>query len=533
MIILAALFVQSGAESVSLSEEFKMKRDYLKILQKYDKNLANTACRTRELIEKSGENIGSAESVLDTILYAEIPALILFVEWVLKQAVENGKQRLYFLARDGYLMHHMAERLCRERMLPVECRYLYGSRYAWRVPVYHLDWEGCVDKMCLGGLNVTFLSMMKRGGLDEREACRVAESYWPGLTGKEMDVRLREPVRYAKLGYWKSRFLVDTALRDTIYRKSKAAFQTAAAYLEQEGLTDGTDYAVVDSGWVGSIQQTLNLLLHSMGCRGIGLTGYYYGLYSYPNRTGDMQYHAWYFSPDRGIKNKVFFNNCLFECIFSSPEGSCAGYEYDGSKLSYRPIFDSSQSLNRSHMNATEVIMDYFLEVYAKETGTFRSADRRKSLEQRQFLTACWCSIASRLAKCTGISLNSSKRCSRALWKSFMINPDKEEAQYYGNLQFTDDVTAEGVNRLAAELSDEDLKNKRVLNRMLELLGVRKKNESRFSAWMEGSILLYGKHQKRDLRNEIVHKWLLYGGKQVIMARKRAIKNKNENKNRK
>ena len=42
---------------------------------------------------------------------------------------------------------------------------------------------------------------------------------------------------------------------ERIYEKSDAAYETTIGYLRQEGLLDNVRYAIVDSGWVGTIQK--------------------------------------------------------------------------------------------------------------------------------------------------------------------------------------------------------------------------------------------------------------------------------------
>lgn len=54
-----------------------------------------------------------------------------------------------------------------------------------------------------------------------------------------------------------------------------------AGYLQQEGLLEEVPDAIVDSGWVGSMQMALNEVLASMG-RTKPLEGYYWGLYARP-----------------------------------------------------------------------------------------------------------------------------------------------------------------------------------------------------------------------------------------------------------
>ena len=58
------------------------------------------------------------------------PLLVGFVSWVLQDAKAQGLERLYFVARDGQVLHKIAQALKPE----LEVRYLYGSRQAWYIP---------------------------------------------------------------------------------------------------------------------------------------------------------------------------------------------------------------------------------------------------------------------------------------------------------------------------------------------------------------------------------------------------------------
>ena len=80
------------------------------------------------------------------------PALSAFTRWVLGRAGEEGISRLYFLARDGWFPFRLARRLAAAWDLPVECRYLYGSRLAWRLPLYREDHGRALDRLCGGGM---------------------------------------------------------------------------------------------------------------------------------------------------------------------------------------------------------------------------------------------------------------------------------------------------------------------------------------------------------------------------------------------
>ena len=64
------------------------------------------------------------------------PILMPYVEWLLRRSVELGFKRLYFIARDGYILMRMADTLARKLNLDIEMHYIHGSRRAWRMPSY-------------------------------------------------------------------------------------------------------------------------------------------------------------------------------------------------------------------------------------------------------------------------------------------------------------------------------------------------------------------------------------------------------------
>lgn len=61
------------------------------------------------------------------------PILFGYVLWVLQEALKQGIHTLFFVARDGYLLKQIADRIILERKMDIQTRYLYGSRYAWRL----------------------------------------------------------------------------------------------------------------------------------------------------------------------------------------------------------------------------------------------------------------------------------------------------------------------------------------------------------------------------------------------------------------
>ena len=401
------------------------------------------------------------------------PVLLDFVEWVLEEAQKQGIKRLYFLARDGYQMYLAAQQLCETRGLAVECRYLYGSRYAWRMPQFALIGEACLEKLCLGGIDVTFEKVMRRGGLTAEEAATVAKEL-----GFEKDYR--RILSYSEVQQLKKPLAESKYFLSYVYEHSENAYETTIRYLRQEGLFENIPYALVDSGWSGSMQQTLAELLQHTGNRK-QIVGFYFGLYELPSGVNRENYHTFYFGPDYGMKQKVYFSNCLFEAVFSAPHGMTVGYEAydDGAETpKYRPVFYNKHNLNQSRMEQEEVWLKESLENY---TDADRTCCSKKERAEHTY----------------------------SLLKRFMGSPTAEEAGCYGNLLFSDDVTEEQVQCVAAELRKEDIRNQYVWNRIAIMLGL-KKQVLKDSAWIEGSVVMAKGCYLWQMANVRCYKYLIY-----------------------
>lgn len=56
-----------------------------------------------------------------------------YVEWIINRSMRLGLERLYFIARDGYLLKRIADAYINLYQLRLQTKYIYGSRQAWRV----------------------------------------------------------------------------------------------------------------------------------------------------------------------------------------------------------------------------------------------------------------------------------------------------------------------------------------------------------------------------------------------------------------
>lgn len=72
---------------------------------------------------------------------ASLGAMTLFpyVQWILKQSAAKNIDRLYFMARDGYILKKIADAVIAYQDLQVQTKYIYSSRKAWRLEKYETE----------------------------------------------------------------------------------------------------------------------------------------------------------------------------------------------------------------------------------------------------------------------------------------------------------------------------------------------------------------------------------------------------------
>ncbi len=397
---------------------------------------------------------------LDSRLYLMVfaPSLIGFVNWVMEQAAAAGKDRLYFLSRDGYQMYLIGRQLSAYRNLPVDCRYLHVSRYSMRIPGYHLNMEKCIDSICVGGIDVTPLKILRRGALTEEE-CRlvIKELHLEAIQNKVLNFR--------QVTGLKERLAVSGSLKKYIRKHSLAAYDKAIGYLKQEGLCKDSRYAIADSGWVGTLQCSIEGLVQSINS-GIEVEGYYFGMYELPEGAKRERFHPYYFSAVHGTARKARFSNSLFETIVSAEEGMTLAYGEENGK--YVPIVLERGNPNAGQLRRNAEALELFLHQLGTECGSSCGQDGKR---ENGF---------GKKTEDNGVEF-----AERLLGK-FMSEPTALEYDCYGKDFFSDDVFDDCQREAAAKLTWEQIKDQRLLSKLLTISGM-KKAVIHESAWLEGS----------------------------------------------
>ena len=366
-------------------------------------------------------------------------------------------------------MYLVAERILSYRKIEdISISYLKVSRYSLRSAQYYLLGEKSLDYICINGIDVTLRKILIRAGLSKEQQEAVVETI-SLIKLEDIDrVLSRSEIKKVK------RILSgNTIFWEYLNNNSKTAYENTLGYLTQEGLVTEEKIAIVDSGWVGSIQESIRQLLEISN-----LQGYYFGLYEIPRGVEENNYHSYYFGPKatRGLmhdnyadnQRKVHFSNCLFEAIYSSPEGMCLGYKKEDNR--YISI-DGRENPNKLYMNAAyEVMKDY---VYCEKNDG-------KGFELNEELIA-----------------------------ETMSYPSLEDVNVLEKLQFCDDVIEYEYQSIVRHWSINDVKKNTVLYRIFNKLFNTKYIENT-SGWPEGSIVRCGYKVDYYLKQERLYKKLMY-----------------------
>ena len=398
------------------------------------------------------------------------PALNDFVLWILDKAQHNGIRRLYFLARDGYLMYRCAGIYVERFHLPIECRYLCCSRYSLRLPMYHRDMGAALDYICRGGTEVTLDRILDRSGIKEEEKRITLEQL--GMTGQR-----KKPISYPHLKRIRQKLEECPFFLKAVETNSRKRLPSLLGYLEQEGLTEEGPIALVDSGWTGSMQKEICQALGILGKKE-RLTGYYWGLYELPKGVRREDYHCYYFSPEAGLRKKVYFSNSLFESIFSAPQGMTTGY--DKVQGQWRPVYARADEERKRFLEELEKIL---LEYTRNQAASMKHIEDSHLIRDRQ---------------------ETEKSLSR-----FMGKPEFQEAQIFGNQPFSDDIFDTEDQTAAGRMTEEELKANHVWNKVGKMSGFSS-GYVKESPWYEGSAVLYGKRPGYHIFMYHLYKYLLY-----------------------
>ena len=387
------------------------------------------------------------------------PVLFCYVLFILRQAQKLGLKRIYFLARDGYILRLIANEICEKNNIDIDIRYLYCSRYSLKNALYYLcDTPEKAEESGIFGrcARQSAANTLLRAGFDQntREAIYKDIGY-SGDEEKHMDNREFE-------GFCAKLKQSELFLR-LLKENARDKYDMILRYFEQEGLFEDVPYALADTGWLGSIQSAFEKL--SEGRRAVkNVVGFYFGMFK--NVSGE-HYRTFLFSGEDAHKTVPRFCNNLFECFCSAPHGMTVGYYEENGviKPSLSPERPSSAALANIQ-----------------------------------------CDTAVRFAKSAAAHISEideelSRKVCRELLSRLMYKPTYDEARALSAFTFCDDATEKDLEPIAEPCDKDSLKSLLFIRRMLN----RAKGASIYPD--KGLYWLYGTIALSDIKCKAIYRY--------------------------
>lgn len=242
------------------------------------------------------------------------PVMRSFLDWVCGQASRDGVDRIVFVARDGFLLHELHQKIGNAG---IESIYLRGSRVSFSLAALREEnFPAYVSFLMSGSEGITLADLFTRMGVDLPDEAVLLDV---GLKG---NVRIF-PGNFAQI----ERFLC--AMRPTILRVAREVRKGLHRYLLDLGLQEGMRVAFVDVGWSGTTQKAFIDAVRDM--LPLDVVGYYLGL-SAPVRNLERSkgIRMRVFSESTGMTSRdaeeLYRNRAVVELFFSAPHPTTIGY---------------------------------------------------------------------------------------------------------------------------------------------------------------------------------------------------------------
>lgn len=214
------------------------------------------------------------------------PILFPYIYWLLDQAQKRGIERLYFIARDGYILKLIADSIIKENNLPIKTKYIYGSRKAWRISALKIE----DDELYRQFVQFTMYEPKKVNqafGLTKEELLSILPNKLHNYSTNKPDKRLAEylyenkdVLKFAIEKNKEQKECVINYLKNTIdYSDDKFAFVD----LDGSGLTQNCLARLMNNFYDKNIKSFYYAVTPAC-CRSLNLEKYYY----YALKRGNM-----------------------------------------------------------------------------------------------------------------------------------------------------------------------------------------------------------------------------------------------------
>lgn len=253
------------------------------------------------------------------------PFLYAYISWLYDEIAKEGISKIFFLARDGYLMEKAFRILQDKKHTDMDAKYAYFSRRSIRQALF---WNCDSYRQSLqlqflpknARYYITMEGILEYWGFSFDESRDIAKEFHLDLKEEFLAGDLYKNTKLEKLFQ---------KLQYKIKENSKQQSKLLSSYFEQIGMREYC--AIVDIGWEGRMQQYLELFAENERIP-LSCTGYYLGMQATVPVKGKLEGFL-YNDAQPKLRKSVLVARGLYEKFFQSSEGSTLSYREENGTI--------------------------------------------------------------------------------------------------------------------------------------------------------------------------------------------------------
>ncbi|WP_152055363.1 HAD-IA family hydrolase [Aliarcobacter butzleri] len=245
----------------------------------------------------------------------------LYYEWLKECILKNKYDKVFFIARDGYLLNEF----WKNDDILYSSNYVFGSRVLFKMAeINENNFDANIDFFISGAEYLSVGEYFLRIGIDapNKEILQLV-----GFNDKSYIVNTEnDRSNVIKLFY---------KMKNIILKKAFSIRRNFFKYLVSLGITDNMRIGIVDVGWNGTTQEYLEPLLKDF-FDNLSIDGYYFALLDNPlTEKRREKYSMFSCLKDRQLLHEVDINRVLIELLFSAPHNTIISIDDN-----LNPIYD-------------------------------------------------------------------------------------------------------------------------------------------------------------------------------------------------
>lgn len=256
------------------------------------------------------------------------PILTGYVSWLIEDCIENNIDRLYFVARDGYVLKLIADKIIEKKHLSISTKYIYGSRKAWRFPSVDESFSSFSEVF---KNSKTMEEVLETIGMTFEELFSFLPLRYSDVYNNIADDEKDSFVSYLLVG-----FDYDDELKGMLENYVLSKRSSVLGYLEQELDLSDNNFAFVELHGTGYTQICLANILKYI--TNYDIKSYFFEMIGIE----DVSIHN--FSFKTYLINQIPYNH-MIELLCRAPHNQTYGYQFCNGK--WLPLFEESNEADR------------------------------------------------------------------------------------------------------------------------------------------------------------------------------------------